>query len=56
VTDCADLQAFVSRFSANASKARQATSRARQIEKIELVTSSATGSSGPDLTGQGALS
>jgi len=32
----ADLQAFVSRFSANASKARQATSRARQIEKIEL--------------------
>ncbi len=33
----ADLQSFVSRFSANASKARQATSRARQIEKIELV-------------------
>lgn len=32
----ADLQAFVSRFSANASKARQATSRARQIEKIQL--------------------
>lgn len=32
----ADLQAFVSRFSANASKARQATSRAKQIEKIEL--------------------
>jgi ATPase subunit of ABC transporter with duplicated ATPase domains len=32
----ADLQAFVSRFSANASKARQATSRARQIEKIKL--------------------
>ena len=32
----ADLQAFVSRFSANASKARQATSRARQIEKIVL--------------------
>ncbi|MCX7065111.1 MAG: ABC-F family ATPase [Proteobacteria bacterium] len=32
----ADLQAFVSRFSANASKARQATSRARQIDKIEL--------------------
>jgi ATPase subunit of ABC transporter with duplicated ATPase domains len=32
----ADLQAFVSRFSANASKSRQATSRARQIEKIEL--------------------
>jgi len=32
----ADLQTFVSRFSANASKARQATSRARQLEKIEL--------------------
>ena len=33
----AELQTFVSRFSANASKARQATSRARQIEKIEVV-------------------
>ena len=33
--DC-KLQAFVSRFSANASKARQATSRARQLEKIKL--------------------
>ena len=32
----ADLQSFVSRFSANASKARQATSRARQIDKIQL--------------------
>ncbi len=32
----AQLQAFVSRFSANASKAKQATSRAKQIEKIEL--------------------
>jgi ATPase subunit of ABC transporter with duplicated ATPase domains len=31
-----ELQAFVRRFSANASKARQATSRARQIEKIKL--------------------
>ena len=31
-----DLQQFVSRFSANASKAKQATSRARQIEKIKL--------------------
>ncbi|MGZ8924218.1 MAG: ATP-binding cassette domain-containing protein, partial [Methylosarcina sp.] len=29
----AELQTFVSRFSANASKAKQATSRARQIEK-----------------------
>ena len=35
-TQIADLQSFVSRFSANASKAKQATSRARQIEKIEL--------------------
>jgi ATPase subunit of ABC transporter with duplicated ATPase domains len=32
----AELRTFVSRFSANASKARQATSRARQIEKIKL--------------------
>jgi ATPase subunit of ABC transporter with duplicated ATPase domains len=32
----ADLQQFVSRFSANASKAKQATSRARQIDKIQL--------------------
>ena len=32
----AELQAFVSRFSANASKAKQATSRARQLEKIQL--------------------
>ncbi|MDP9199340.1 MAG: ATP-binding cassette domain-containing protein, partial [Pseudomonadota bacterium] len=31
-----DLQEFVRRFSANASKARQATSRKRQIEKIKL--------------------
>ena len=32
----AELQAFVSRFSANASKSAQATSRAKQIEKIQL--------------------
>lgn len=32
----ADLKHFVSRFSANASKAKQATSRAKQIEKIKL--------------------
>ena len=32
----AELQQFVSRFSANASKAKQATSRARQIDKIQL--------------------
>ncbi len=32
----ADLKAFVSRFSANASKSKQATSRAKQIDKIKL--------------------
>ncbi|MDO8863953.1 ABC-F family ATPase [Haliea sp. E1-2-M8] len=32
----ADLQQFVSRFSANASKAKQATSRAKQLDKIKL--------------------
>ncbi len=32
----AELQQFVARFSANASKAKQATSRARQIDKIQL--------------------
>ena len=32
----AELQDFVRRFSANKSKARQATSRARQIEKIKI--------------------
>ncbi len=31
-----ELKHFVSRFSANASKAKQATSRARQLEKIDL--------------------
>jgi len=31
-----ELQSFVSRFSANASKSRQATSRAKQIDKIKL--------------------
>jgi ATPase subunit of ABC transporter with duplicated ATPase domains len=31
-----ELQSFVSRFSANASKAKQATSRAKRIDKIEL--------------------
>ena len=35
-TQIADLQQFVSRFSANASKAKQATSRAKQLEKIKL--------------------
>ncbi|WP_025820023.1 ABC-F family ATPase [Shewanella marina] len=32
----AELQTFVSRFSANASKAKQATSRAKQMDKIKL--------------------
>jgi len=32
----AELKSFVSRFSANASKSKQATSRARQIDKIKL--------------------
>ncbi len=32
----AELKAFVARFSANASKAKQATSRARAIDKIKL--------------------
>lgn len=32
----AELQQFVSRFSANASKAKQATSRAKRLEKIKL--------------------
>jgi ATPase subunit of ABC transporter with duplicated ATPase domains len=35
-TQIAELQTFVSRFSANASKAKQATSRQRQLEKIKL--------------------
>jgi ATPase subunit of ABC transporter with duplicated ATPase domains len=35
-TQIAELQQFVSRFSANASKAKQATSRAKRIEKITL--------------------
>lgn len=34
--EIADLREFVSRFSANASKAKQATSRAKRIEKIKL--------------------
>ncbi|MEC9484204.1 MAG: ABC-F family ATPase, partial [Halomonas sp.] len=34
--EIAELQTFVSRFSANASKAKQATSRQRRIDKIQL--------------------
>ncbi len=36
VTEMEELTAFVARFSANASKAKQATSRAKRLEKIEL--------------------
>ncbi|MET1218584.1 MAG: ABC-F family ATPase [Glaciecola sp.] len=35
-TEIEELKSFVARFSANASKAKQATSRARKLEKIEL--------------------
>ncbi|MCF6301362.1 MAG: ABC-F family ATPase, partial [Proteobacteria bacterium] len=35
-TQIAELQSFVSRFSANASKAKQATSRQKQLDKIKL--------------------
>jgi ATPase subunit of ABC transporter with duplicated ATPase domains len=35
-TQIAELQTFVRRFSANASKAKQATSRAKQLDKIKL--------------------
>lgn len=35
-TQVDQLKAFVARFSANASKSKQATSRARQIEKIKI--------------------
>ena len=35
-TQIVELQAFVRRFSANASKAKQATSRAKQLDKIQL--------------------
>ncbi|RUP84981.1 ATP-binding cassette domain-containing protein, partial [Corynebacterium propinquum] len=34
--EISELQSFVSRFSANASKAKQATSRAKAIDKIQL--------------------
>lgn len=34
--EISELKAFVSRFSANASKSKQATSRAKRIDKIEL--------------------
>ena len=43
----AELQQFVARFSANASKAKQATSRARQIDKIKLDEVKASSRSNP---------
>lgn len=43
----AELQSFVARFSANASKAKQATSRARQIDKIQLAEVKASSRSNP---------
>lgn len=43
----AELQSFVSRFSANASKAKQATSRAKKLEKIELTEVIATSRQSP---------
>lgn len=46
-TQIAELQAFVSRFSANASKAKQATSRAKKLEKIELTEVKATSRQSP---------
>jgi len=36
IAEIGELQNFVNRFSANASKAKQATSRARKMEKIKL--------------------
>jgi len=42
-----ELQSFVNRFSANASKSKQATSRARQIEKIQFDEVKATSRQNP---------
>jgi len=42
-----ELQAFVARFSANASKAKQATSRAKQMDKIQLEEVKASSRSNP---------
>jgi ATPase subunit of ABC transporter with duplicated ATPase domains len=48
-TQIADLQSFVARFSANASKAKQATSRAKQLDKIELAEVKASSRQNPFL-------
>ena len=45
--EMADLQQFVSRFSANASKAKQATSRAKRLDKIKLDEIKASSRSSP---------
>ena len=47
-----ELQSFVARFSANASKAKQATSRARKLEKIELTEVVASSRQSPYITYQ----
>lgn len=43
----AELQTFVSRFSANASKAKQATSRQKQLDKIQLTAVKASSRQSP---------
>jgi ATPase subunit of ABC transporter with duplicated ATPase domains len=48
-TQIADLQQFVARFSANASKAKQATSRAKQLDNIELAEVKASSRQNPFL-------
>ena len=45
-----DLQAFVNRFSANASKAKQATSRAKRMEKIQLAEVKRSSRAHPSIT------
>lgn len=45
-----ELQSFVARFSANASKAKQATSRAKRLEKIELAEIKASSRRQPFIT------
>ena len=45
-----ELQGFVARFSANASKAKQATSRAKRLEKIELTEVIASSRQSPYIT------
>jgi len=51
-TELAELQQFVDRFSANASKAKQASSRAKKMEKIQLDEVKASSRRTPYLTYQ----